>query len=136
VHPFNNYEQKMLNFHCGIFFIKITCYPVALELLCCTAFVIEFFPRAPVQQLWTKNAKFSLWKFLYKNHLLCQADGAWLPMCHYYRRLVRYIWYRPVRLIPFIRYEKCGLFSIGCCQSISINVLTGRYPRYYWYQLA
>jgi hypothetical protein len=27
-------------------------------------------------------------------------------------------WYRPARQIPFIRYEKGGLFSIDCCQPI------------------
>jgi hypothetical protein len=51
--------------------------------------------------------------------------------------------------IPFIRYEKGDIFSIGCCQLIQkiiigidwlkttdTNKLPGRYPRYYWYRLA
>jgi hypothetical protein len=33
----------------------------------------ELFFSAPVQQLCTKNAKFSLWKFLYKNHFLSRS---------------------------------------------------------------
>jgi hypothetical protein len=31
---------------------------------------------------------------------------------------VMYFWYRFFRPIPFIRYEKGCIFSIGCCQSI------------------
>jgi hypothetical protein len=37
---------------------------------------------------------------------------------HLYYRLVKYLWYRSARPIPFIRYEKGGLFSIDYFQPI------------------
>jgi hypothetical protein len=55
-----------------------------------------------------------------------------------------------VRPIPFIRYEKGSLFSIGCCQPI-LKIIIGigwlkaadtnkcpadRYPRHYWYRMS